>query len=156
MSKIEPKYITYEQANLLDEKGFDEDTNANWWILASDHRDNKLPLDESKIFFCGDSDELESKTYIDDETIHNVYHVLSCPEQWMVVEWLRINHGIEIYLRPQRNSRIGVTTYYYGISTICSTNHLEIIEVVDLMNSDYLTPQDAYSAAIDYVLNNLL
>lgn len=152
MSKIEPKYITYEQANLLDDKGFDEHTNANWWILASDHRDNKLPLDESKIFFCADSDELESKTYIDDETVHNVYHVLSCPEQWMVVEWLRINHGIWIEVSCDTvldENENDIDLWYFSLRKL---NPVSIIYSGDFIN----TPQDAYSAAIDYVLNNLL
>jgi hypothetical protein len=130
--QIEPAYATFEQSKKLKEKGFD--VKCESYFLE---------------------DEIEY-SYPKPENWNLKTDTISCPEQWQIVEWLRINHGIEIYLRPERNARIGITTYYYGICTICSTNHLEIIEVVDLMNSKYPTPQEAYSAAFDYILNELI
>jgi hypothetical protein len=120
--EIKPVYVTFEQAKWLKEKGFGLET---------------------KTFYASNGKVCDGVYDFDDWCFR--------PEQHVVVEWLRVNHGIEIYLRPERNARIGITTYYYGICTICSTNHLETIEVVDLMNSKYPTPQAAYSAAFDYI-----
>lgn len=94
---------------------------------------------------------LGNPTYTSEQTRHKDL----VQELALVQDWLR-KYGIEIYFRPERNARTSVVTYYYGISKICSTNHLEIIEVVDLMNSNYPTPTEAKIAAIEYTINNLI
>jgi hypothetical protein len=130
--EIKPNYVTFEQAKLLVKKGFDVFTNAFY-------QENGVLIDD-----------IEGIPY------NYICKQLIAPEQWLVIEWFRLKYKIEIYLRPERNSNLGITTYYYGIDKICTTNHLESINVVDLFNSKYPTPQETYSAAIDYVLNNLI
>jgi len=131
--EIKPTYITFEQAKLLKEKGFDVEciyhygkTNdyisigsdipaTNWNKLIDDH------MDEVELY--------------------------SRPEQWQVVEWLRINHGIWVEVR-----------YYESYKVF-------IYEIVGLNNSKGMTskgvthlnsPQEATSAAFDYILKELI
>jgi hypothetical protein len=148
--EIKPTYVTFEQAKSLKEKGCNISSNGNWWILAKDHSENyrkKLPVDESKIFFTDNDEELNSYTTIDEETEHNVYHVLSAPEQWQVVEWLRVNHGIwvNVYFDTWNTE-----TYDFSV---CIKGRKDY-QYDDFTEFD--SPQEAYSAAFDYVLNNLI
>jgi len=101
MSKIEPKYITFEQGKLLDNKGFND-------------------------------------------------HIRSCPEQWMVVEWLSTKDIIlyvEFILCPSNNYRANIITK--------DKDGLFNNKII-LTNNTNETREKAYSAGIDYVLNNLL
>lgn len=134
--------VSFEIAKLLKEKGFDKSTASNWWILAKDHSENynkKLPVDESKIFFTKDSDELEIKTQIDEDTQHNVYHVLRAPTIAEVVMWLYEKHGVWIEVRK---------SYLGGFVPVVKDPRKEL----DKFNS----PTEAYEAAITYTLNNLI
>jgi hypothetical protein len=147
--EIKPTYVTFEQAKLLKEKGFDTASTGNWWILARDYSDNyskNLPVDESKIFFCKSTYELELRTEIDEENQHQVYHVLSVPEQWQVVEWLRVKHGIFITINRIHceisDSFPSGWQYYFGIN-------------FKIPMERYNSPQEAYSAAFDYILKEL-
>jgi hypothetical protein len=69
-------------------------------------------------------------------------HFLPAPEQWQVVEWLRVNHGIWVYSYNNGTSWIG---------SIQKTNG-SIIRIIPANN----LPQEAYSACIDYVLKHLI
>jgi hypothetical protein len=60
----------------------------------------------------------------------------------VVVEWLRVNHGIWVYSYNNGTSWIG---------SIQKTNG-SIIRIIPAND----TPQEAYSAAFDYILNNLI
>ena len=67
------------------------------------------------------------------------------PEQHQVVEWLRVKHGIWIYILPY--------------STLFRPYAEEIIDKDRFGKWEghkYSTPQEAYSKAFDYILNNLI
>ena len=141
--------IKFELAKLLKEKGFDEGTEANWWILAKDHTENykkKLPVDESKIFFTNNLDEFELKTQIDEETEHNAYHVLSAPTIAQVIMWLYEKYEIWVVVLPELLN--GETVRFYP--SIFEQGVGEDIE--EYSNS----PTEAYEAAIEYTLNKLI
>jgi hypothetical protein len=72
------------------------------------------------------------------------------PEQWQVVEWLRVNHGIWVYCE------ISGDRYYCKAKKLKSNWRRVISGIVDDENTLYNNPQDAYSAAFDYILNNNL
>lgn len=96
-NKISEPLCSTEVSKLLAELGFRVSTEANLWILAKDHTDNYnkgLPLDESKVFFAKNADELDQKTYIDGDVEHEVFHVLSIPTQAVVLEWLTVNFEV--------------------------------------------------------------
>lgn len=63
----------------------------------------------------------------------------------LVVEWLRVNHGIWIEVRYMDD----VLNFGYVITTI--KNNTEQKECYN-----FNTPQEAYSVAFDYVLGNLI
>lgn len=133
---IKSTYCSLEQSKLLKEKGFKELSEYNQWILAKDKGD------DSKKFICH-SNDLNDYIGIDEERQYNVYHCLAIPEQWMVVEWLRVNHGIWIYTKK------GYDWEWY----IESIEHESALITSDGLEN---TPQEALSTAIDYVLTNLI
>jgi hypothetical protein len=109
---------------VLKEKGFDEECR----MCVEDGDDRPLPFD------CGR--ELHKNS------LHPYY---SAPEQWVVVDWLLINHGIWISVQP--NEPFTDNDWCFKIF---KNNKL------DISLEGYDSPQEAYSAAFDYILTNNL
>ena len=66
------------------------------------------------------------------------------PEHWQVCEWLRVRHGIWIIINPDlENNR-------------CFFQIVSIKYKGDADSDFFNSPQEAYSAAFDYILANLL
>jgi hypothetical protein len=80
--------VSKEIAELLKKKQIYINTEANYYILAKDLKEKK---DVDKTFFVENSYELDTYTYIDDEHYMNVYHVLSMPNIYEVLEYFRVN-----------------------------------------------------------------
>jgi len=128
--EIKPTYVTREQAKWLKEKEFDLPTYAYYSGLN---------------FYTGEYKN-HSQTTIGDTPMHKMLiGYTSAPEQWQVVEWLRVNHGIWIYVVGGGNNR------YYPMYQ--DKNQYKLALDLDKF---YDTPQEAYSAAFDYILNNLI
>jgi hypothetical protein len=108
MKEIKPHYVTFEQAKLLKEKGFDD---------YNEH----------------------------------IYR----PQQWQVVEWLRVEKEVWIqimkynYLTKEYDSH----DYYYRIYNWKGPVQ---IRQFHKYSEDYTSPQEAYSAAFDYILENII
>ena len=82
----------------------------------------------------------------------------SIPEQHQVVEWLRVNHGIWVYVESDCYGEL-----WYVELTVCSQEVWEdldkrhgIISAPRKFNNEHKSPQQAYSAAFDYVLKELI
>jgi hypothetical protein len=120
--EIKPTYVTFEQAKLLKEKGFNE--------YCSAYYDNKKELYTCRIGKCKNSIDIE---------------VVSAPEQWQVVEFLRIKHDIFISIEPNEKRKFKFNIY---TDKVLQVNNLQI--------SIAETPQEAYSAAFDYILTKLI
>jgi len=144
--EIKPTYVTFEQAKLLKEKGFY--VKVEWA-----YQDKNLVHDSH----CKELKNWNDKNHVD----------CSAPEQHQVVEWLRVNHGIWVLVLPQDKSaidyRIGENKYpshalFFSIIKYkedCSCK--ECINTSDDKGELFLhfdSPQEAYSAAFDYILNN--
>ena len=128
--KIEPTYVTFEQSKLLRQKGFNEETVAFW--------NNS----EGRVWF----NEYTSSSKNSD----CVAYCYSAPEQWLAAEWLRVNHGVWIVVNigiPY--GKLGM--YYSNVIKFGTKNHKS-----KFRSEFYNSPQEAYSAAFDYVLNNLI
>jgi hypothetical protein len=125
MKVIEPTYITFEQAKWLKEKGFDESCRM---LINGVYEPFHLNLIETQYF--------QNNSVL----LKDCY---SAPEQWQVVEWLRVNHGIWIYCKYQKRGKI-----IFVIEDLQGNN----ITISPDLNS----PQEAYSAAFDYIKNNNL
>jgi hypothetical protein len=117
---IQPAYVTFEQAKLLKEKGFDLDVTSE--ITSSGFVNThgiKANWNETNMF-------------------------VSAPEQPQVIEWLRLTKGYFVTVILDRNA-----DYKF---TVQMTDG----EFVKVMAFPSATPHTAYSAAIDYILNELI
>jgi hypothetical protein len=124
MENIQSTHATFEQAKLLKEKGFNISCKEGWYVAQLDPYKGQLFPDDT-----GGKHEIEK------------------PEQWQIVEWLRVNHGIwvDVTWGTYNNKNV----WYYGISKIG-------IKSPYITKPYYDSPQEAYSAAFDYILNNLI
>ena len=133
--EIKPTYVTFEQAEKLKEKRFDVKVNTFFDLLSGNQIDN-APLGNYNL----------------------TKQSISIPEQWQVIEWLRVNHGIWINIEPEEYGQ-----YYYVKLNVCSQElwedldkRHEVITAHRKFNNEHKTPQEAYSAAFDYILNDLI
>jgi len=119
MEKIEPKYLTFEQAIWFKEKGFDVPTLTFYLDGKPMFNHNKEPRNSN--ILPGNID-------------------VARPEQWQVVEWLRVNHGVWVCVDYSMDDN----HFIYGIRT----------RKIDAFDDGYNSPQEAYSAAFDYIKDN--
>jgi hypothetical protein len=144
MEQIQPAYATPEQAKKLKEKGFDLECNSFYNFhkpQINGLRGLVTPREHNSGIYQDHNGETE-----DDDLI------CSAPEQWQIVEWLRINHGIWISIQIGHDEN----KVWYNV-------YLEKIELTyefEPINNDFDiggdTPQEAYSAAFDHILNELI
>jgi hypothetical protein len=120
MNKIEPQYVTFTQAKLLKEKGFDVKCIAIF-------NDGEIMLLKSTI---SNSEFMTTRNY-------------STPEIWQVVEWLRLKHNIDVH-----HIIVAASHYGYNIFQNRTRKHKE--------EGYFLTPQEAYLAAFNYILKELI
>jgi hypothetical protein len=144
MTQIEPAYATFEQGKKLKEKGFNQRTKMVWLDALGQHlREVHLSL------------ELNDKEY-------------NAPEQWQIVEWLRVEKGIWIQPFIQFENAIEdecaeTLEYGYGVYNFeemrkMNQNVFPYIcrDEVDNHVFGFKSPQEAYSAAFDHILNELI
>jgi hypothetical protein len=135
-NKIEPYYVDFNTAKWLKEKGFNESTLTYW-----SKRDGLI---ENEITLKNHNGRGEWGT--------------SRPEQHVVVEWLRVNHGIHIGIDAWLQEDGSNQGYDY---CVYKTWKDKIDYELKLLNSStqiklYNTPQSAYAAAFDYIKDNNL
>jgi hypothetical protein len=71
------------------------------------------------------------------------------PEQWQVVEWLLEKHGIWICVNIAIDD-----TWYFEMYNLKDKRNAEIIIEDENITYFHKTPQEAYSAAFDYIKDN--
>jgi hypothetical protein len=130
--KIEPKYVTYPNAVLLKEKGFNVECKSAFV-------DTTPYSNESKEFI----------DYLNQQNHNKSEHRISAPEHWQVIEWFRLKYGIHIFT----DFGIGweaniVPVGYQGDSTLFDNGF------ICLKNNK--TVDEATEAAIEYCLKNLI
>jgi hypothetical protein len=123
-------HVTFEQAEWLMEKGFYlEGYLQKVWLGNSYKQKKNGAIIVNSIYGLGASSKL--------------------PEQHQVVEWLRVNHGIWVYVNFSKGK------WYYYLQDLSHTDMDE--EDCRFYNMGiFSTPQEAYSAAFDYIRNNNL
>jgi hypothetical protein len=132
MKEIKPTYITFEQAKWLKEKGFDESCRM---LINGAYEPFHLNLIETQYF--------QNNSVL----LKDCY---SAPEQWQVVEWLRINHGIWV----ESLHRGDMGDFIFKVVELNENNWKKHPHYIH--NEGFNSPQEAYSAAFDYILNNNL
>ena len=135
MTEIKPHYITFEQAKLLKEKGFDETCNAYFDL-------------DKKITLFNDKDFNRSKN---SDMYPYIFGEITLPEQWQVIEWLRVNHNIEVFVTPlfsETRFNISYQNRKYDANIIINGKYL--------FKKQFKSPQEAYSAAFSYILKEVI
>ncbi len=118
-----PKYVTFEQAKWLEKKG----------IYTPFWKENYFRKSDGKLM-----DEMRAETFNSDIHIY-------APQQWEVVEWLLIKHGIWVCV-----DLLEKDAFFYSINKLgWKTEQI-------IYSKEYNTPQKAYSAAFDYIKDNNL
>jgi hypothetical protein len=120
--EIKPTHAIFEHAKWLKELGFIEFCNMRYNEFGK--------LTATKLGM-----HANPNNYVDS---------YSAPEQWQVVEWLRVNHGIWINVTISQEDK---WEYFIGNTINCDVLHY---------CSKFNSPQEAYSAAFDYIRNNNL
>ena len=136
---IAHQYVTYEIAKLLKEIGFAEKCSHYY---VTDFQNFKADGLLKKTTLPEDIENDNVFYFVDRSRQH---HLLVAPEIWQVVEWLRVKHAIWIscdYMDELLN-------FYWTITDI-KTNTDEL----GTFNCD--TPEEAYLAAITYILTKLI
>jgi len=128
MKTLEPKYVTFEQAKWLKEKGY-----------------------KSKSRYYDGSGKLVSVPNIPENDYRHTNNYMQrfrweAPEQWEVVEWFEQRFNVYIDTRCVNSTRGDNFEF-------CIHKMNDIIETKNGFN----TRQEAYSEAFDYIrLNNLI
>jgi hypothetical protein len=131
---IQPAYVSYEQAKLLKEKGFD--------VLC---RNRLTSLIDS------------SGKYETPQNFNKYLNAVSLPEQWQVVEWLLKTHNIFLWAQPYAD-RATFQPYWVYMNEKSKKAPLQyhLSGNASICGSDYKSPQEAYSASFDYILKELI
>ena len=148
MEQIEPTYVTYQQSLWLKGIGFDVP------CIKAYAEVRRINSETGGDIFTGEYRLVTLSRF------HKRFY--KAPEQWQVIEWWRINHGIWITVD------FGAEYWYWKIraaSDFPITEELQEgicrIPLVNLLFSNvehfqFTTPQEAYSAAFDYIKDNIL
>jgi hypothetical protein len=178
--EIKSSYTTFEQSKNLFNKGFDiiskqsyDSTqgigNVPLYMVYKDysllHKTNPDVYKDEIVF---ESVTPNSSKFGSVENFYNgsnkilpTYHA---PEQWQVVEWLLQNHGIFVRINPTiieyNKSKDDIKWCFdvFNLQTYLKNGKVWGAEHKGIYsnNTYYETPQEAYSAAFDYILNNNL
>jgi hypothetical protein len=151
--RIRPNYVPFEQAKLLKEKGFDVVCKSSYEYALTTKKDpeyeeggpfgwkkGELNIEYDSEFLNGS----ESSDYTNKN-----WFMCARPEQWMVVEWLRVKHGIWVSLGMGENP----VNFYPVIHDIKNKNIVDFKYHPPLWGE---TPEESYSAAIDHILKNII
>jgi hypothetical protein len=142
--EIEPTYVTFEQAKWLKDKNYEIETEEVLFYRDEVNNIKEHQLKNRNIIYNGTS--INHKV---DENEYRTYH------QWEFVEWLRVKHSIFVFPEWQFSRK----KWLFNITKLDS--HEETIRIQNnyykaLGEQEYDSPQESYSAAFDYVLNNNL
>jgi hypothetical protein len=183
---IQPAYVTFEQSKWLKEKGFNPFTEStksvatnnrygkneyysfyqdarNWDVVGYESLKDKCVISfHEKV--GTNSSEIDTLLVSYGVFNGNLGGIVSyvAPEQHQVVEWLRINHGIIVLALPDNEDDFIDTQkviYTPVIYRVCEGLHNLYKELIRGKYTIlyYNSPQEAYSAAFDYIrLNNLI
>ncbi len=139
---IQPTYVTFEQAKKLEELGLSAKSDKYWVMMT---KDKYTEMSDVQL------EDLDHSVGIGGNLVVTKY------QQWQVVEWLRVNHNIWITTPYSPNDR---KPFCWIINTIGQEENDDNCWISGIDTEDQLagfgTPQEAYSAAFDYILTNLI
>jgi hypothetical protein len=133
--QIKPTHITYEQyesycdlklLQLLYDKGFRFKLETEGHRVINNLAEQRF--NEGDVSYC------------------NNYITYS-----VVIEWLRVNHGIWVSVNIAMDNK-----WYFELYNLKDKRNAEIIIEGENVTDFYNSPQEAYSVAFDDILNNLI
>jgi hypothetical protein len=139
--EIKPTYVTFEQAKWIKEKGFDVKTRgrihvSHWHLVKNNIIPSNVNTFHNDMF-----------APIDNWNKDNT-HYMSLPEQWQVVEWLRVNHGIWVWVRPYKD--------HAADNNDPIQHQMNVYKNGVTASKEFNSHEEAYSAAFDYIKDNNL
>jgi hypothetical protein len=165
MKEIKPYYVDFNTAKLLKEKGFDYPC-FSWYSF--DDKKNQVYTHNYSEYKCECIPDIQ-KEYI--YSNHNesfsdgsrwVVERFSRPEQWLVCEWLRLEHGIWVYVLQKIDCGKSFDSTPYFINNTWEF-HIDRVNSfqrkglpIYFEKNFYNTPQEAYSAAFDHILKEVI
>jgi hypothetical protein len=134
--KINPNLCSFQTSKLLKEKGFD--VEGFYYYLDVKDRHSTYPM--------------RMHNYMSDDWNKEKTRV-SCPEHWMVIDWIKLKYNIWIYVTIFQTD-----TQYYCQAWIQQLNKEDVcVQTGDISHtpSAFNSPKEAYEAAFEYILTNL-
>jgi hypothetical protein len=115
--------VTYEIAKWLKEKGFDVDCRSKFLRGEIEYNGIHNP------FFAEPKEDIVER-----------------PEQWQVVEWLRVNHGIWVWVRPYKD--------HAADNNDPIQHQMNVYKNGVTVSKEFNSHEEAYSASFDYIKDN--
>jgi hypothetical protein len=161
---MERQYVDFPIALLLKEKGFNEDCSSVYnhraellenYALINQHPTEYLPEKESE-FLLIPRNSNDGSLYIDKIDFNSWEDYYSAPEIWQVVEYLRVEKGIWVSVAPRFHGD-GSLWYVYE-ALILERNNIDTLNdnLFQGIFSMFKTPQEAYNAALKYILEEFI
>jgi hypothetical protein len=160
MEQIQPAYATFEQAEKLKEKNFDVKCK-HYYEFALTSKKNKQDGYSGPFGWKKGELNIQSGHFINNDkhvdSSNEAWFLCSRPEQWQIVEWLRVNHGIHIEVSCDVYGEL-----WYAKLHVCSK---EVWEDLDKRHNiltahhkfnEHKSKQEAYSTAFDHILKELI
>jgi len=147
--EIKQKYISFEQAKWLREKGFDEKCSHYYINDYSNFKHDGI-LYKTKL-----PNEVESDSIFQFVKRNKQPHIVNSPEQWQVVDWLfeKYYYSIEVEMNIPESGENDGCYVFNGVIKVSEDYKLKIL----FKSKDYPNREKAYSAAFDYIkANNLI
>jgi len=126
---IKEAYVSYEIAQLLKKKGFDERT----------------------LYHYTNCDVLQHNIVYNQYKNSEILNAYSAPTHQMACAWLREVHNIIIVIEPRMYDYVNEKTSSYVTSLWQGDNYYE-----NITSKDYPTYEEAVEATLKYVLENLI
>ncbi len=158
--KIQPAYATIDQSKMLKEKNYIEECQQHYQLALTSkkHRDDgysgpfgwkRGECERISCYFVnGGANDLSNKDW----------YQCAAPMHWEINEWLKINHGVWIEIKPDCYGE-----YWYSNIAVCSKNVLDDVDRRNLITSGievfgnyHKTSYDAFSAALDFLLTKFI
>ncbi len=141
---ITEDFVSFETANLLKEKGFNETCRAFWKVW--DKHTTICDCSPSHLFeYCYNS-MLEQ--YNDDEELN-----ITAPTLQMAMKWLREIHNLFIFISTWLRNKDGAIQYYYEIRNL---NDKDFETITECTSTEFDSYEKTCEAAIKYCLKNLI
>lgn len=143
MATISEDYVSFETAKLLKEKGFEIDTDLDYW---------KIGEDGTRYFMCSIGAYTSDKN--NPYAFYRPENSYPCPTQAVAMKWLREVHHLYIQVMLDSWACGGHMGYYIVIQNTTSDFEIMLQDFVD--DVFYDTYEDACKAAIKYCLEHLI